>query len=366
MAAGKLVHDTGIADAENARQDAESKARLGLVGEQTRNAKTTADAGALDYEKALREDTLRKSLGTAAQAKDTAMTGTETPTGHAVDFQAVKKANRGFEQADAALWNSLNPGNPMTAEGLVSKRKRDEADAMLASEEKANKAGRDAAESSASLAETRARTKLLGAQADKAEAEAKNPTKAKDLPLDVKSEVQALSGKTAGKKAIANQLASDLVQMRTAMGQDKDGKPIPGAIPNEDLAYSYAQNMLKTMNSKEGADAVGVDEAKRAAGLLEYNIADVKAGLGMKPGKFHGRDIPGFMKQVETNINGIRGAVDANQAEVDSLMGRTAPADSNGTAAPPATLDKSDPKVQAALAAGYSEDEIRAYLGGKK
>ena len=113
------------------------------------------------------------------------------------------------------------------------------------------------------------------------------------------------------------------------------------------------------MNSKEGADAVGIDEAKRAAGLLEYNVADVKAGLGMKPGKFHGRDVPGFMKQVESNITGIRGAVNANRTEVDSLMGRGSAAQS-GT--PDAGLDQNDPKVKAALAAGYTEDEIRAHL----
>lgn len=347
------------AEAENTRADAESKARLGLVGEQTRGAKTNADKAEADYNRLLKEDSLRKSLGESITAQSDAQEGTPTATGHAVDFQAVKGANKDSRRADMALWNFMNPGNPMGAEQLAEKRTQDAKTADIEAQGKEFDLDEKGRESKRKDAESASLVGARAAQAEKDRRDANKPPKASELPIDVRSEVQALSGKTAGKKAIANQLASDLVQMRKAMGLDEAGNPIPDAKPNEDLAYSYAQNMLKTMNSKEGADAVGVDEAKRAAGLLEYNVADVKAGLGMKPGKFHGRDIPGFMKQVESNITGIRGAVGANQTEVDKLMGRT-PASAAGG------IDPNDPKVKAALAAGYSEDEIKAYLGKGK
>src|SRR3990167_9485110 len=348
MKAGVMVADNRRAESADARAAEESKATLAYKAEATRGAKADADKAGLSYDQAFRQSNLQKAMETAASTRSTVQAGTPTADGHAVDFQAAKKANRGFEQADMNLWNSLNPGTPMDSEQLVAKRARDEDVAGMEAEEKEfglgekkNKAGRDATGHASDLKTAEAQRTLLGAQAGKATREANAPPKARDLPLDVQSEVRALSGKTAGKKAIANQLSSDLVEMRKAMGLDETGKPIPGATPNEDLAYSYAQNMLKTMNSKEGADAVGIDEAKRAAGLLEYNVADVKAGLGMKPGKFHGRDVPGFMKQVESNITGIRGAVNANRTEVDSLMGRGSAAQS-GT--PDAGLDQNDPR----------------------
>jgi len=154
------------------------------------------------------------------------------------------------------------------------------------------------------------------------------------LPMDVKKQIETISAKTAGKKLIANQLDNDLIQLRKALGQDANGKQIPGAKRNEDLAVNYAQSMLKTMNSKEGADAVGVDEAKRSANLLEYNTGDVSALLGIQPGKFIGRDLDGFASQVASISEGIKGSVNSNQAEVDRLYGRPAP----GATPPPAQL----------------------------
>ena len=165
MQGGKLIGDTNRANAESARADTESKARLGLLGQQTRAATTAADAGALDYEKMMREDTLKKALESSAGAQSQALEGTPTADGHAVDFQSAKKANKDFKQSDRALWNFLNPGSPMNDDQLSTKRKQDETVKGLEVEdkefgvgEKKLKAGREAAESTSKLAsETQSR-----------------------------------------------------------------------------------------------------------------------------------------------------------------------------------------------------------------
>lgn len=401
MQAGKLVGDSRRANAADTRAQAQDTRESEAHTARMPGVKADAKSRVLDYEKTLNQTNLQKAMDTAAGVRTTAQGGTPTADGHAVDFQAVKKANQGFEQSDMNLWNALNPGNPMDAGRLKEKRERDDRGAEADVAKKESEADLSGLMTSAaqdpelqSLIEsaskpedfnkarayalkmygpevankvvgTGTRTSMpmekfsiyeggveggpVGGYVVNSTGSARPITPATappaaghggmtpppkgpqlsrpgrpegNLPMDVKKQIETLSTKSAGKMAIANQLQNDLLQMRKAMGQDETGAPIDGAKPNEDLAYTYAQNMLKTMNSKEGADAVGVDEARRAAGLLEYNVADVKAGLGMKPGKFHGRDIPGFLKQVESNVAGIKGAVDFNKAEIDKLYGR--------------------------------------------
>lgn len=300
-----------------------------------------------------------------------AMEGVPTPTGNAVDFQEVVRAKqddamaskinskmRDPQDSEARLYATVYGGMPLSggtfrkmiaAKALESNRadqvdiKKEETGAFELGEKKA-KAGREAAESTASLAETRARTGLLGAQTLKAKKEADAPPdKAKDLPLDVKSEVAGISGKNAGKISVANQIDGYLKEFKAAK--------------TEDDKVRIGRQMLKVINSSEGADAIAVEEAKRLGDALEYNIADVGAGLGMKTGKFHGRDLDGFEAQAQSTLDAIRRGVTANRTEVDRLMGREA------TQAP---LDDSDPRVKAAKAAGYTDDEIRAYMGGRK
>lgn len=118
MQAGKLVGDTDRANAEGARAEAAD-------GRAKEAHATTQKANQLDYDKAFREESLRNSLVTAASDRSKALEGTPTADGHAVDFQAVKGARKGFEQADANLWNYLNPNNPMSNQGLAEKRAAD-------------------------------------------------------------------------------------------------------------------------------------------------------------------------------------------------------------------------------------------------
>lgn len=174
------------------------------------------------------------------------------------------------------------------------------------------------------LATEKAQRGLIGANTTKA----LTPTEtAKDLPIDVKAEVGALSTKNANKISVANQIGSYLEQFRNAKTDD-DKARIGG-------------QMLKVLNSPEGADAIGVEEAKRLGDALEYNIFDVKAGLGAKPGNLVGRDLPGFERQVQATYDAIKGSVDQNRSEVGRLLGRPASQpESARTTAPAGGMDR--------------------------
>lgn len=129
------------------------------------------------------------------------------------------------------------------------------------------------------------------------------------LPLDVKKQIEGLATKNASKIAIANQMDSYLHEFQTAADDDTKAR--------------IGGQMLKVLNSPEGSDAIGVEEAKRLGDALEYNIFDVKAGLGIKAGKMHGRDLKGFETQVQATIDAVRGATRQNKTEIDKLYGRT-------------------------------------------
>jgi hypothetical protein len=145
-----------------------------------------------------------------------------------------------------------------------------------------------------------------------------------NLPLDVKEQIKGLSSKNASKIAIKNQIDNSLAQLKLA----KD----------DDTKVRIGRGMLKILNSTEGADAIGAEESKRLGDALEYNIFDVSAGLGMKPGKLHGRDLAGFLTQAQAVSDAIGGSVKANQAEVDRLYGRKAAAAPTLPAAPISSL----------------------------
>lgn len=245
MQAGKLVGDTDRANAENIRQEAESKARLGLVGEQTRGAKTDADSKSLSYDQAFREEGIKSSMLGGLDAH---------------------KADPLYADAKLA---SLTLGRTVTPEELRTQRGQEQKKAGLEVEgkefelgEKKNKAGRDAAESTAGIAETQARTKLYGAQAEK---EAKGGHNSKNWQITDtdkgKVQVDPESGETR-----------PLV--------DREGKPLrspkePGIKLNEAqsktiAAAGMAKQMLDEISNKFKSGGLG-----GAAGLVSDVVESV-------------------------------------------------------------------------------------------
>lgn len=169
----------------------------------------------------------------------------------------------------------------------------------------------------------------------------------KKLPVDVQRTVEGLSGKNAGKIAIANQIESYLAEFKNAK--------------TEDQKVTVGQQMLKVLNSPEGADAIGQEESKRLGSFLQYKIANFTG-----PGSFMGRDIPEFEKQVTSTLGAVRGAVNSNQAEIDRLMGRkpqSSTPDSalvGGTNRPPSGTALANPTdVPAGVSLEHLEEEVR-------
>ena len=314
---------------ENARADKESAARLGLIGEQTRAAKTDADKSAMDYNKTFQEEALKKSLGGAMEARDAAQSGTETPNGHAVDFQAVKGANRGAEQADAKLWNFLNPDKPMGSETLKSNRQMAQEGEELAASEKAADATRkqEKHESDLKTAETaresgrytfvpgeggrilKGNTKT-GALEDTGEKGAPKPGAKSEadlafdaLPKEKQEQVKILSQQMAKRENAINELSSSLEEFKNAK--------------TEDDKIRAGQGMLKTLNSPENPDAVGKEESERIGGALIFQKGNI-----LNPGKFIGRDLAGFETQVQAKIDGMKASKLKNSSAIDALYGR--------------------------------------------
>lgn len=124
-----------------------------------------------------------------------------------------------------------------------------------------------------------------------------------NLPIDKKKTVETLSTKNAGKIAIKNQIDSVMSTW--------DNLP-------DDQKVAAGRQLLKTLNSTEGADAIGSEEAKRLGSKLEYAMGNL---FNSNPVQF-GRDLEGFKTQALNTSQSIGQAVKSNQSMIDETMGR--------------------------------------------
>lgn len=134
----------------------------------------------------------------------------------------------------------------------------------------------------------------------KLEQDTKNPDKS--LSIDKKEVVQDLSKKNASKIAIANQI--DAVMSNWDNLDDK-------------MKLTQGRQLIKTLNSPEGADAVGAEEAKRLGSQLEFAYGNF---TNSNPTQF-GRDLEGFKDNaVQTSLS-LKKAIQENQKIVDASYG---------------------------------------------
>lgn len=127
------------------------------------------------------------------------------------------------------------------------------------------------------------------------------------LPKDKQTMVQDLQKSNAGKLSIVNQIDSELNNFKSFAEKG-----------NKDQAITAGENMLKVLNSTEGKDAVGAEEAKRLAGFLKFNVLNLS-----NPGPTFGRDLDQFYTQASSKSNSIKNAIRANQKNIDDLMSGT-------------------------------------------
>lgn len=136
----------------------------------------------------------------------------------------------------------------------------------------------------------------------KAEADAAKAARNGDhLPLGMKERVLKLSN-------IQAQRSSSLNKIKTAL------KTLKG-LKDPKAKYDYAKTLLKMVNSLEGQDAVGAEEAKRfGANLDNFRAEDIL--MGANP---FGKNFDAFEDMVQNQINAMEANYKADQAEIDSI-----------------------------------------------
>lgn len=140
------------------------------------------------------------------------------------------------------------------------------------------------------------------ADARKAEREAYSPTK--EMDLDEKTTVSTLATKNANKIAIKNQIDA-------VMGNWDD--------LTDDQKLAMGRQLLKTLNSPEGADAIGSEEANRLGSKLEFALGNFS---NSNPTQI-GRDLKGFKEQALNTSKSLGNAINLNKKTIDSSLGRT-------------------------------------------
>lgn len=136
-----------------------------------------------------------------------------------------------------------------------------------------------------------------------------NPNKMQfgHLPKESQEEITKIAGNNATARTIRNQLNADLELL--------DDPTI-----NDEMKLVHARSMIKTLNSQQGQDAVGAEESKRLASLLEYHIMPNIT----QPGPMFGRaPISDFATQAKNSVKTLDAKIAANQRSIDDLYGRT-------------------------------------------
>lgn len=188
------------------------------------------------------------------------------------------------------------------------KTKREEDKARLDREAADSQLDREYKRSQIGLNEASAREKTLPwdqtreAQAYKSKLQLEKEQKQNDMQNSLNQEAQ--------KKIVGNNV--QLSNVRNAMAEaltKLEDKNLP-----EDQKIKVGQSLFKLLNSAEGADAVGAEEAKRLGSYLEYqkfNMTD--------PGAFWGRDVNGFTDQVRNYRDVLDGRIRRNEDMANGL-----------------------------------------------
>ena len=190
MGAGQMVGQHNRAEAENTRQQAEETRRGEEHKTRMPGLKAEADSKSLDYDKALRQENITKSM----------MGGLE-----------AHKADPLYADAQLA---SLTLGRQVTPEELRTQRGREEKMKGLEVEsaefglgEKKNKAGRDAEAHRSGLQTDEAQRGLIGAQTEKTRADAAKAEREKPYQGIKLTEGQS---KVIGAAATAKQMLDEI------------------------------------------------------------------------------------------------------------------------------------------------------------
>lgn len=150
------------------------------------------------------------------------------------------------------------------------------------------------------------------------------------LPKESKIQVDKIAGSMGDVTAIRNSLQGDLEQLKNAK--------------TEAEKITIGQSMIKTLNSKMGKDAVGVEEAHRLAPYLEFQKFNFTG-----PGAFMGRDIDAFQKQVENSIAGMDRSIQLGNEQIAKIKGIEPTQTAQGSTSAGSTTASLTPQDQARI-----------------
>lgn len=118
-----------------------------------------------------------------------------------------------------------------------------------------------------------------------------------------KAQIGKLGGQVAGQTSIINVLEAGKQEYERAL-----------ASGDEDLAIQIGNGMIKALNSDQGPDAVGNQEAERLSPYLQFKKFNLTG-----PGSFVGRDLDKFGDQLGSSIGKLKGAVQRGQTQLKAL-----------------------------------------------
>ncbi len=162
----------------------------------------------------------------------------------------------------------------------------------------------------------------------------KNKKQSMELPEGVKKSADQIAEGISNKVITATQIDSYANQMDEAL---KSG--------DKSTALQMGRQMIKVLNSTEGKDAVGQEEANRLASKLEFALGNF---TNNNPTQF-GRDLEGFLSDARTTSGVVKDAAKNLKETYKSVAGREHPIQIPAAAGPkngPELLKYEDPDLE--------------------
>lgn len=138
---------------------------------------------------------------------------------------------------------------------------------------------------------------------DRTQKEQNRNNNLENIPLEDREVVKSLSQTNANRIGIANAIDSAIASW-PAMGESEK--------------LQSMKQLIKTLNSDQGKDAVGAEEAKRLASKLQFAYGNF---TNDNPTQF-GRDLEGFAKDAENTSAVIKSSIAKNEEEIARRKGQ--------------------------------------------
>jgi hypothetical protein len=124
-----------------------------------------------------------------------------------------------------------------------------------------------------------------------------------DMPIETRTQIETLSRRVANNRSATNVLDAELKKFNEKV-----------RAGDEDAALAVGQGLLKQLNSLQGSDAVGAEEAKRLGSFLEYKMLNFRG-----KGSFIGRDLDLFSQQLADKLDSARSSMTRTEADIATL-----------------------------------------------